>query len=727
MCSRDRSLLQLASPIATRSCSHTLAMRLFRDVWTPMNVDGPVLDDGLVYWRARILDAAWVVLLLGGAVTVIPGLLRAAADRDLAYVGWVLGSVTLLGIVLRWRISPTRKAVVMVVLAYGAGAIQFWQSGAFSPGPIWLFGTPIMAAALLGFSAAVAALVVVAATLLVLGPAAIETLPVAARGVPALEIIADFMFLDAMLTLFVCVLLYGLTNTVERIRHVNAERSRLASAVDQAADVVVTFGGDGRIDYANAALARLVGRTGDLRGHTLPELGLAPRDDEGFAAITRALQRDGAWAGRLNGARGDGPWHAQASFSALRDTGDAPQYLAMIRDVSRELRLEAQLRQAQKLEAIGTLAAGIAHDFNNLLVPILGSAELLKAELPAAAAPQLGDIIESARRARGLVAQILAVGRGIEAQRSALNLHDVISRLDRMLSAAGPVNVVIDYRLPNVGAVLLSETEAGQIVLNLCTNAFHAMQPSGGTLIVALEEAAGDRVPEFQLMTGPLDAGRTYVRLTVTDTGVGMDERTLSRMFEPFYSTKAEGIGSGLGLAIVHGIVTAMGGAVAANSTPMRGTSISVFLPRVTEAADSATATPDTVPRGAGQFILVVDDEPAVRRVTARSLERLGYRVAEAASARDALALLDEQPCDLLITDHNMPDGTGLELGAHASRRHPGLRMLLSSGLTDADTQRNLEQAGFSGFLGKPFEYSELARAVHLALSAPRHGDHSSL
>jgi PAS domain S-box-containing protein len=686
----------------------------------PADDEGAVLDDGLGYWRARLLDAAWAVLLLGGAVTVVPGLVRAWVDRDVGYVAWVLGSFTLVAVVLRRNVPYTPKAVALVGMAYAAGAIQLWQSGVVGPGPIWLFGTPILAATLLGIAPSIAALAIVAATLITLGPAAIERLPDAVHGVRKLEILGDFLFLDAGLTMFVGVLLQGLTRTVERNRQVNAERSRLARAVDQAADVVVTFNDDGVIEYANASLGRLVGRLdSEFRGSTLPALGVNAADGRSFATIYEALCAGETWSGSLTGERAEGGrWYAQGSFSPLRDASGAGHHLAVLRDVTRESLLEAQLREAQKLEAIGTLAAGIAHDFNNLLVPILGSAELLQAELPPQAAAQLDDIIESARRARGLVSQILGATRGMDVQRSALDLHAVVLRVDRILRAARPANVALEYQLGPVGAVLLSDAEAGQILLNLCTNAFHAMQPQGGRLVVSLDEVEIDQQPDARIMTAPLDAACTYVRLTVTDTGAGMNAQTLSRIFEPFYSTKAHGTDTGLGLAIVHGIASSAGGAVAADSELGRGTGIAVFLPRLVHPASSAPDVLDEEPVGAGQAILVVDDEPAVRRVTARFLERFGYHVVEAASAGEARVKLAEGTYDLLITDQNMPDGPGIELGRDAGALYPGLRMLLCSGLIESDVQRDMQAAGFRGVINKPFDRSELARAVHAALAS---------
>jgi signal transduction histidine kinase/CheY-like chemotaxis protein len=402
-------------------------------------------------------------------------------------------------------------------------------------------------------------------------------------------------------------------------------------------------------------------------------------------------------------------------------------------------RAEARLRQSEKLTAIGTLASGIAHDMNNLLVPILGGAELLRSEErdeTSERARILDETINAARAAGDLVGRILSFSRPRGEGRTTIDAGSAFRDSARLLQAAIPPDVELTFRAdPEAGAVVLSAAEVHQIMLNLGGNAAQAM-PEGGRLVIAV-----DPVP----YTGPAataelpaveeSAPYGFVRLSITDTGVGMDEETMNRMFEPFF-TRSRGRGRqaeghGIGLATVYGIVTSAGGFIIPHSQPGAGTTMEVFLPRAARSASptvagrSAAATSAApVARGRGERILVVDDDPDVLLLAGRILERAGYRPEAAGGADAALRMVHgDRTFDLVITDLDMPGTDGLELTRALHAHDPDLPVLLMSGLVDAELRRRAEHASFHTVLSKPFGMDDLVSAVAAGLAL--HKDHA--
>ncbi|HEU0237265.1 MAG TPA: ATP-binding protein [Candidatus Limnocylindrales bacterium] len=365
-------------------------------------------------------------------------------------------------------------------------------------------------------------------------------------------------------------------------------------------------------------------------------------------------------------------------------------------------RLEAELRQAQKLEAVGRLASGIAHDFNNLLTAISGNAHLVRSDLAtgSASVADVDEVIAAANRARDLVSQLLAFSRRRPAEPRTVAVDPALDALAPMLRRLVPAHVVIDTRLAAPGAaVRIDPIELDQIVLNLVVNAVDAM-PHGGQLTISTE-SIGDRV-----------------RLTVRDTGVGMDEATRSRVFEPFFTTKPIGQGTGLGLSTVFGITQRAGGTIVVDSTPGRGTTFAIEIGVVELAAG---AEPDDEPDGQGvraARIVLVEDDPAVRDLADRVLSRAGHHVVSAATPTDALDLVASDSVDLLLTDVVMPELSGGALAARARAIRPDLRVLYMSGHADHAGTEAPEIGRTDSFIRKPFAPRELVDAVHRTLDA---------
>ncbi len=376
--------------------------------------------------------------------------------------------------------------------------------------------------------------------------------------------------------------------------------------------------------------------------------------------------------------------------------------------------LEAQLRQAQKLEALGTLVGGIAHDFNNILTAILGHAELLASELPAGSTLRAGvdSILDASHRARDLVQQALTFSRRREQERKVITLQPVVLEALQMLRPSLPTSIEIRTLVTDEQACVLADaTQVHQGVMNLCTNAAHAMRDTGGVLSVTYDIV---QVDDADVRRHPgLTAGR-YARLTVADTGHGMDAATVDRIFDPFFTTKAPGEGTGLGLAVTHGIMQAHDGHVIVSSEPGVGTSFSLYFPVSGEAVPEPLDEHRDVPRGRGEHILVVDDEPILVSLALRMLTQLGYRATGHTRPADALEEFrrDTGNFDLVMSDLTMPQMSGIELAAQLRRERPDIPVVLTSGYGGALGSEELRRAGVRELLGKPFTLRTMAEVT---------------
>ena len=437
-----------------------------------------------------------------------------------------------------------------------------------------------------------------------------------------------------------------------------------------------------------------------------------PEDVPRLLEHLRTPPTDGVRQGRFRHRRKDGTVFLVDVTSHAMDVGGVAARLVIATDVSERAELERQLRQAQKMEAVGQLAGGMAHDFNNLLSTILTTAELMTSELAAGSA--LREDVETIRSAAGhgasLTAKLLAFSR-----RKSLEYQSVV--LDRLLGDFGRVvrrliPESIDLELQ------LAAGEDAQIVMNLVTNARDAM-PGAGTLVIATEARALDE--EFcrgHAGTRPGD----HVVLSVRDTGAGMDAATLRKVFEPFFTTKPVGVGTGLGMSMVYGLVKQHQGYVDVASAPGEGTTVTVYLPLAAAVPEASAAEPPHPRAASGETILLVEDEPALRRAAMRVLAKDGYRVLTAGDGREALELLDREPAvDLVITDVVMPRLGGNELIRELRERGRQVRVLFTSGYPGRGDEREVMEPGVP-FLTKPWTIPELLRAVRTALDTPAPG-----
>ncbi len=421
------------------------------------------------------------------------------------------------------------------------------------------------------------------------------------------------------------------------------------------------------------------------------------------------------WNGTLDGRR---LWVAVRGVVAAGHEADWSRVLVSTVDITerRQARekkalLQERLRHAEKLEAVGRLAGGVAHDFNNILSAILGFAEVsLEAAAPGSELHENQlHIRAAARRARDLVRQILTFGQRDQSSPRLVDAAAVVTEALGLARAGIPAGVAVEVRVePGAGAVLADPSQLHQIVLNLCSNARDAVGPRG-RIEVALERS--------RLETGgPDPAAGDWVRLRVRDDGVGMDEATRARLFEPYMTTKGHAGGHGLGLAVVHGIVAGCGGTVQVDSAPGRGSTFDVWLPRREGVARPAPA-PAPAARGHGH-VLLVDDEPLVRSAHRRLLRSLGYEVTEAADGAEALEQVRAAPAryQLVLTDQTMPRLSGAELARLLRAERPGLPVVLCTGYSDGVDGARARALGLAAILPKPVEREELAAALRRAM-----------
>jgi signal transduction histidine kinase/ActR/RegA family two-component response regulator len=389
----------------------------------------------------------------------------------------------------------------------------------------------------------------------------------------------------------------------------------------------------------------------------------------------------------------------------------------MIRDITERRKMELKFHQTQKMESIGQLAGGIAHDFNNILSAIVGNIYLIK--LDAADNPlvleNLANISDATRRATDLVNQILTFGRKGTQKRELIVLNDVVQEALKLLRSSLPATIRIQTEFTESPRVLANATAIHQLIINLGTNAWHAMGDQGGVLKVEMAVMEGDVT--FVKNHPDLHPGH-YVQLSISDTGAGMDRTELDHIFEPFYTTKAVGAGTGLGLAVVHGIMKSHEGSISVYSRPGEGTTFHLYFPAIESAAPARQTKLKPIPQGSGQSILFVDDEVALALLGKKILERLGYRVTMRTSALEAIELVRDNPgrFELVITDLTMPGMDGVKFGNELLQIQPGLPVLLTTGHSSVMTSRKARQLGFAGLLTKPSTAGNLGEAVHRLL-----------
>lgn len=484
------------------------------------------------------------------------------------------------------------------------------------------------------------------------------------------------------------------------------------SMMEAMEDTIYICSSSYRIEYMNPAMIKRIGRNaiGELCYKTIHGL-----DGKCPWCIHQKVMRGEHVKTEIVSPKDDKTYHV--SNSPIFHTDGSVSKLSVFYDLTEIKEMEERLYQMQKMEAIGTLAGGISHDFNNILSPIIGYAEMLKDDI-AADSPlheNVTEILHAALRAKNLVSQILATSRQGAQEIMPLHLQPIIKEALKLLRSSIPTTIDIQQNIdPDCGAVLADSTQFHQIVMNLATNAYHAMEESGGSLKITLKQVKMEPNP---WVFPDLSAGE-YALLKVIDTGTGIEKDIMDKIFNPYFTTKENTKGTGLGLSIVHGIVKNWNGDIRIYSEPGQGTEVDVYLPMLEQSITIHDIEESkTIPRGT-EKILLVDDEEVIARMETNILQQLGYRITMCTGSIEALEAFkaNQDDFDLVITDMTMPDMTGVQLANEIKKIRPGIPVIIFTGFSDHIDEEKCKALNIQGYAMKPLMKREIAETIRKVL-----------
>ena len=504
---------------------------------------------------------------------------------------------------------------------------------------------------------------------------------------------------------------------VSGLKHAIEEQARLVTAVEHAAESIIVTDPQGIIEYVNPAFEKITGYArNEVIGRHIELVDSGQHSKTFFNSILDTLQRGKVWQGRMvNKRRDHSLYETEATVSPVKNkAGEITNYVSVQRDVSHEVRLETQLRQAQKMEAIGTLAGGIAHDFNNLLMGIQGniSLSLLDVDTDSPLAKNLKKIEQYVQNGVDLTKQLLGFARGGKYEISLLDLNKLLKEQNLMFSRTNKDIVFENESNPQLWTVEADRGQIEQVLMNLYLNAVQAM-PGGGTLKTRTENVIID---QDQYSPYFVKAGR-YIRITIEDTGVGIDEKIQQRIFDPFFTTKEMGRGTGLGLASVYGIVKNHEGFINVYSKKGQGARFEINLPASGKVVTNKEKTREEFIKGK-ETVLLVDDEEMIIDVAQRMLDKLGYKVFTARDGKEAVAAFrkHKQEIDVIILDMIMPKMSGGEAFDRIKEIKPEVKVLLSSGYSINGQASEILNRGCNGFIQKPFNLQNLSKSLRTIL-----------
>ncbi len=522
---------------------------------------------------------------------------------------------------------------------------------------------------------------------------------------------------------------YGnIVRSINSIRDISKRRkaeetaSQLKEAIEQADEIVSIISNDGVIKYINPAMEKIIGYPPKKLIGSNPFLKDSDKYDYNFYDdIWSAANKGKVWKGHMSPVKPDGTTcEIDITISPVRDkSGKTTSYVSIARDVSHELKLENQLRQTQKMEAIGLLAGGIAHDFNNILGAVIGFTEMAHYDAPKDSPIKynLEQVLESCVRAKNLVKQILAFSRQSKEDRIPTYIHLIAKETIKLLRASLPSTIEIQHDIKTQEDMLLADTtQIHQLIMNLCTNAAYSMRKKGGVLTLNLSSVSLDS--SIVSVSSDLPPG-DYIQLTISDTGTGISPDIIDRIFEPFFTTKAVGEGTGMGLTAVKGIVENHNGSITVNSKPAKGTTFHIFLPKAQGEIKTTPEEENLAPLPTGnEHILIVDDEALLVNVGKKMLTSLGYIVTAKTDSNEAFKVFKQSPetFDLVITDQTMPHLTGYDLSKKMIKIHPDTPIILCTGYSESISEKKARSIGIKKFMLKPFTRKELAETIRRIL-----------
>ncbi|MBP7902580.1 MAG: response regulator [Spirochaetes bacterium] len=490
----------------------------------------------------------------------------------------------------------------------------------------------------------------------------------------------------------------------------------LNQAINQVADAIFIIKPDRRISFANPAASEISGKSvTDLKDSFFDIKNSDIETDK----IWDKLNTGETWSSVIHGTKKDSTSYTiNLKVTPVRDdTRKISAYLAIAGDRTKELAMENQLRQSQKMEAIGTLAGGIAHDFNNILGAIFGYIELTMSSLDdkEESRTYLQETLTAAERARDLINHILVFSRQMEQAKQPVKPKDLIEDVLKLIRASLPATIEIHKKLESDSLILADKTQLHQIIMNLCSNAGYAMKEKGGSLEIILKDVEIDR--ETQCGGSIIHKGK-YVEIIISDTGNGIPDEFIDRIFEPFFTTKPQGEGTGLGLSVVHGIIRSINGAISVKSKENKGTIFSIYIPAVKETFEEPIILEESELLNGKGNILLVDDEENLIKTGTSLLKNFGYSAFGFTDPEKALASFREKPFfyDAVISDYTMPHYTGFDLAAIIKDIRPEIPFILCSGYIDADVEGKMKLLKINAFLKKPLRGKNIAETLRSVL-----------
>ena len=513
--------------------------------------------------------------------------------------------------------------------------------------------------------------------------------------------------------------LWGTHTDITENRRAEDEIIKLSEAIAQLEEIVVITDANGIILYANPAFERITGYPEEKTiGQKPSMLKSGVHDEQFYSELWRTISEGKRWSGNLTNKRiDDSHFTASCSISPVKNReGEITNYVWISRDITKEIFLKKSIEQAQKMEAVGTLAGGIAHDFNNILTSVLGFTELAlnDVEKDSIQEERLQAVYSAGRRAKDLVKQILTFARKTDEETKPIQVNIILKEALKLLRPTIPTTIEIRQDLRSDSQIMGAPTHVHQIIMNLCTNAAQAMEDEGGIMTVSLKDVRlAQEFTKKHLGMTPGD----FLELKISDTGKGIHPKILGSIFEPYFTTKAKGEGTGMGLATVHGIVKKYQGEILVSSKLNKGTEFTVYLPVCRKKAPSKKYSFGDLP-GGDENILIVDDEIQVAKITGLSLGRLGYNVTTLTSSLEALEVFESNPdaFDLVITDMTMPGMTGDRLTSKLLNIRPELPVILCTGYAKKFAGKEANIKGVRAFAYKPVTSSDLAGLVRRVL-----------
>ena len=706
--------------------------------------------EGLPLWRERFLHGIYLMGAVCGPFILIPVIMFMASNQKwvVLYVDILLYAWVLVCALLRARIPFWLRKNISLAVSFCMGAVVLANMGPYSGGSIWLFSFGVFSGVFAGIRGALAALLLNACTFLLLGYLAgagylswSDTYgPDHSRwGVLA----ANFFLLSGMVSIIVAGLSKGLQRALdhetEAKEQLQSEQKRLALSESQyrllaqnISDVVWTVDTSLVYTYVSPSMETVFGFAPyEVVGRKFG-FNYAPQDREKLMACMAQIVNDPSlnpaesclariYETQQTSKNGAIVWTEVQVGVLWDDSGEVVGVLGVGRDVSAQRRLAGQLRQSQKMEALGTLSGGIAHDFNNILGAISGYTELAleDAQNGKPAANELSQVLKVVNRGRALVNQILIFSRKKEPELKRLDLNRLVEGTADFLSRTIPRMIQIDLDLEHdLDQVMADHTQLEQVLFNLVSNSKDAM-PDGGQ--ISIGTSMTHLSPEFCRENVELNPG-PYVELKVRDSGRGMNSEVLSRIFDPFFTTKHIGEGTGLGLSTVYGIIKGHNSQVQVDSRPGLGTEFRIFLPSAAAGHMEAAAPAQTGPEvpGKGETILIVDDELDMCAVTSEILKRSGYQVCLANSGEDALQVYEKSGIvpDLVLLDLSMPGMGGLKCLEYLLELDPEVRVIIASGYSAEAKPSDTIPLGAKSYISKPFSRDDLLREIARVLNS---------